>query len=85
MISKKHFLSSLAIGISAVAVLSANAEAKSGEMEKCYGIVKAGQNDCSDSQGKHSCAGGSTKDSSKSDWVLLPKGTCQKIVGGSLK
>lgn len=53
-------------------------------MEKCYGVVKAGQNDCSDKQGKHSCAGGATKDGDKNEWVLLPKGTCTKIVNGIL-
>ena len=84
MINKKSFISSVVIGVGALVAINSNAEAKSKEMEKCYGIVKAGSNDCSDSAGKHSCAGGSTKDSAKNEWILLPKGTCQKIVGGSL-
>lgn len=50
-------------------------------MEKCFGIAKAGQNDCG--SGKTSCAGSSTKDGDKSAWLMVPKGTCNRIVGGS--
>lgn len=51
--------------------------------EKCYGIVKAGMNDCSTATS--SCAGSATKDKQKDAFLLLPKGTCEKIVGASLK
>ena len=51
--------------------------------EKCYGVAKAGKNDCSWSGG--SCAGSATKDAEKGAWMLLPKGACDKIVGGSTK
>lgn len=51
--------------------------------EKCYGVVKAGKNDCQTSN--TACAGTSTKDGQKDAWIYLPKGTCEKIVGGSLK
>lgn len=50
--------------------------------EKCYGVVKASKNDCG-SKG-HACAGQATKDGASDEWVYLPKGTCEKIVGGSL-
>ncbi len=49
--------------------------------EKCYGIVKAGKNDCG--TGKHSCAGVSKADNSPDEWLFMPKGLCDKIVGGS--
>jgi len=49
--------------------------------EKCYGVAKAGQNDCQTAT--HSCAGTSTKDRDKSSWIYVPAGTCTKIVGGS--
>jgi len=52
------------------------------EMEKCYGIVKAGLNDCQ--TGTQSCAGSSTKDNQADAFIFLPKGTCNKIVGASL-
>ncbi len=56
--------------------------AKAG-MEKCMGIVKAGQNDCGTS--KHACAGMSKSDADTGEWVYLPKGTCEKIPGGKVK
>ena len=49
--------------------------------EKCYGISKAGKNDCA--AGAHSCAGQSTMNMDKSSCVYLPKGACEKISGGS--
>lgn len=52
------------------------------EMEKCYGIVKAGMNDCQTS--KHGCAGSATEDRQLDAYIFLPKGTCNKIVGGNL-
>lgn len=58
-----------------------SALAESASMEKCYGIVKKGQNSCGTS--KHSCAGQATVDGDKEEWIYLPKGTCDKIVGGS--
>ncbi len=52
-----------------------------GAKEKCYGVAKAGKNDCA-SNG-HSCSGQATKSGDKKDWVHLPKGACEKIVGGT--
>ena len=53
-----------------------------GNMEKCFGIAKAGKNDC---QTDHSsCAGTSKTDGQKDAWISVPKGACEKIVGGSL-
>jgi uncharacterized membrane protein len=50
--------------------------------EKCYGVVKAGANDCETAT--NSCAGTSTQDGQGDAWVLVPKGLCEKLVGGSL-
>jgi uncharacterized membrane protein len=55
------------------------------KMEKCFGIAKAGKNDCAVKNSSHSCAGQATKDNEKDAFVLLPKGTCEKIAGGSLE
>ncbi len=49
--------------------------------EKCYGISKAGRNDCA--AGAHSCAGQATRAMDKASFVYLPKGACSKIAGGS--
>lgn len=69
----------LAVGLGA-SVNTAMA-AKQG-MEKCYGVVKAGKNDCG-VPNKHSCAAQSKVDGDSQEWVYLPKGSCDKIVGGS--
>ncbi len=73
--------------VAAVTLLTANlaatpAFAAQEGMEKCAGIAKAGMNDCQSAS--HSCAGTATVDGAKDDWVYVPAGTCQKIVGGAL-
>jgi uncharacterized membrane protein len=83
--NKKTFISSVILGIASIAATSTPALAfKYSKMEKCYGVVKAGQNDCSAKSGSHSCAGSAKVDGSKDEWVLLRKGSCERIVGGSL-
>ena len=51
-----------------------------GNMEKCYGVSKAGKNDCQTA--KSSCAGTSKTDSQADAWISVPKGVCDKLVGG---
>ncbi|MEH6345631.1 MAG: DUF2282 domain-containing protein [Bermanella sp.] len=53
--------------------------------EKCAGIAKAGKNDCGALDGSHGCAGQSTLDNADSEWVYVPQGSCEKIVGGVVK
>ena len=57
------------------------AEKKAG-MEKCFGIAKAGMNDCTGKKSSHSCAGQATKDHDPTAYLIVPKGTCDKIAGG---
>ena len=52
-------------------------------MEKCFGIAKAGMNDCK--SGLHGCKGKAKADGEKDSFVLVPNGTCNKIVAGNLK
>ncbi|PWR23967.1 DUF2282 domain-containing protein [Zavarzinia compransoris] len=70
----------LAATVAAAAGLAATA-AQAADNEKCYGVVKAGQNDCQTASS--SCAGTSTVDGQKDAWILVPAGTCAKLVGGS--
>ncbi|MGQ0596960.1 BufA1 family periplasmic bufferin-type metallophore [Aquabacterium sp.] len=49
--------------------------------EKCFGIVKAGQNSCANLSGTHSCAGEAQTDNSPVEWKLVAKGTCAKLGG----
>lgn len=55
-----------------------HAEIPSG-MEKCYGIAKAGKNDCAD--GTTSCEK-SVIDGDPNYFLYVPSGLCSKIVGG---
>jgi uncharacterized membrane protein len=51
------------------------------DKEQCYGIAKAGQNDCASPTGTHSCAGQAKKDDAPDDWKYVAKGTCKSLGG----
>jgi uncharacterized membrane protein len=70
----------LALGVAAA---STGALAAGGDIEKCAGIAKAGKNDCGTS--KSSCAATVKADRDTEAWILVPKGTCEKIAGGHLQ
>ena len=70
----------LTLGAAALATPSFAADKV--DMEKCYGVVKAGKNDCAGPA--HACAGQSKADSGGKEFVTLPKGTCARLAGGSL-
>lgn len=74
----------LAAAIGGLFALNASSAAFAADdnTEKCYGVAKAGKNDCAGPS--HACSGQSKKDSDAREWVKLPKGTCERIVGGSL-
>lgn len=83
--SKKRFVQTavaglvLAVGMGTTAL----ADEHKAEKEKCYGVTKAGKNDCA--TGSSSCAGTSKTDGQKDAFIALPKGTCERLVGGSLE
>jgi uncharacterized membrane protein len=52
------------------------------ERERCYGIAKAGQNDCANAV--HSCAKQARANQDQHEWIAVPKGTCQRLAGGVL-
>jgi uncharacterized membrane protein len=66
---------SLAAGLGMAASGQAAAD---DDMEKCYGISLAGQNDCAAGPGT-TCAGTSTVDYQGNAWTLVPAGTCGDI------
>jgi uncharacterized membrane protein len=49
--------------------------------EKRFGIAKAGQNDCANTSGTHSCAGQSKVDNGADEWKYVAKGTCKSLGG----
>jgi uncharacterized membrane protein len=51
------------------------------EQERCYGIARAGKNDCATSSSV--CSGSAKQDNQKDAWVYVPKGMCVKVAGGS--
>jgi uncharacterized membrane protein len=81
---KKQALISGAVASLIALGLTTTAHAADNAKEKCYGIAKAGKNDCANSTGSHSCAGQTKADNDPSDWKYVAKGTCEKM-GGSEK
>lgn len=52
---------------------------------KCYGIAKAGQNDCGNAAGTHSCAGQSKADYDGGDWKGVKNAAACTEMGGQTK
>ena len=77
-IAASALASLLALGL--VGQAAAQDKPASGK-EKCYGIAKAGQNDCANLSGSHSCAGQSKVDNGPDEWKYVAKGTCASMKG----
>jgi uncharacterized membrane protein len=85
--NNRQMLSAAIGSLLALGLVSGNAIAadKKMDMEKCFGVAKAGKNDCASNKSAHACAGQATKDKDPMDFIAVPKGTCEKISGGALK
>jgi uncharacterized membrane protein len=87
MDSKNRIVTNLVAGLVAAGLAqAATAQSASGhdpkpgaDREKCYGVAKAGQNDCGTAT--HTCAGKAKKDNLADEWKLVAKGTCDKMGG----
>jgi uncharacterized membrane protein len=73
------FVSALALGLAAAAQAHDPADPKG--KERCYGVAKAGQNDCANLAGTHSCAGEAKVDNDPGEWKYVAKGTCKQLKG----
>ena len=82
LVSTAAVASALA-GAVALASFATPQAAGAAELEKCYGVAKAGKNDCKAGAGT-TCAGTSTKDHQGNAFLLVPAGTCEKLAGGSM-
>jgi uncharacterized membrane protein len=76
----------LAAALASVCAANASANGQmgmqaKGEQEKCYGVAKAGQNDCATAT--HGCAGQAAVDNDPAEWRNVAKGSCEKT-GGKL-
>ena len=78
MDSRSKLLHTAIAGVIALGIAPA-ANAQDKDKEKCYGIAKAGQNDCGTAA--HTCAGKSRKDNAPDEWKYVPRGTCEKAGG----
>ena len=79
----KKLLASAAL--TAVLATSVSSVANAAGKEKCYGVAKAGQNDCANLSGSHSCAGQAKEDNDPGEWKIVAKGTCKELGGMSKK
>lgn len=75
LILSSALASALALG------LLAPAAAQSKGKEKCFGVAKAGQNDCASLSGSHGCSGEASEDNLPDEWVYVPSGTCKNLKG----
>ena len=73
----------IASALAAALSMSVASAAQAQETERCYGVAKAGQNDCKTAG--HDCKSQSEADADPDSFVFLPIGTCKKIDGGSLQ
>ncbi len=81
MNKQRLVLSSALASALALGLVSNASAADEKAKEKCYGIAKAGTNDCANLSGSHSCAGQTKSDMSADDWRYVAKGTCKNMNG----
>jgi uncharacterized membrane protein len=77
---KKYVFTATALAAVLSMAVATAAKAEDAKSEACYGVAKAGKNDCKTAA--HACAGKSTADGGV-DFVKVPAGLCDKLVGGS--
>jgi uncharacterized membrane protein len=80
--NQRLILSSALASVLALGLVS-QAAAQDAKKEKCFGIAKAGQNDCANLSGTHSCAGQSKADMGADEWKYVAAGTCKQMGGKS--
>ena len=80
--TQRALIAATAAAVMSLSMVSVPAAAQ--EKEKCFGIAKAGQNDCASVNGAHSCAGQSKVDMDKMEWKYVAKGSCKSMKGLSL-
>lgn len=82
--NQRTMITAAATSLMSLALLSSPALAQNAAKEKCFGIAKAGQNDCANLAGTHSCAGQAKVDNDKGEWKYVAAGTCKTMNGMSM-
>ena len=85
IMDKRHFVKTAASSLLALGIVAAAAPGQAASMDKCFGVAKAGQNDCAGISGLHSCKGSSTTSYDPGDFKAVPTGTCAKMGGLSMQ
>lgn len=80
LVASSALASVLAMGL--LGAVQAQEGAK--DKEKCYGVAKAGSNDCANLSGSHSCAGQNKTAMAVDEWNYVAKGSCAKMGGKTL-
>ena len=82
MQNKRALITAAVAGVLAAGTIALANPAVAGDTdtEKCYGVVKAGKNDCAGNG--HACSGQAKKDADAGEWLSLPKGTCERLLNG---
>lgn len=81
-VSQKIVTATALSGVLALGLSLASTSASAASKEKCYGVAKAGQNDCATK--KSSCVGTSTTDNQADAFIVVPEGLCERLAKGSL-
>lgn len=79
----KHSHAIVNAAVAALVALTAISPASAADKpkgERCYGVAKAGNNDCQTAAS--ACAGSAKQDVDPTAFIYLPEGTCDKITGG---
>ncbi|HEY1131213.1 MAG TPA: DUF2282 domain-containing protein [Roseateles sp.] len=82
--NQRQMITTAAASLMTLAMLTSPAMAQDAAKEKCFGIAKAGQNDCANLSGSHSCAGQAKVDNDKGEWKYVAAGTCKTMGGMSM-
>jgi uncharacterized membrane protein len=83
--NQRTMITAAATSLMSLALLSSPVMAQNAAKEKCFGIAKAGQNDCANLSGSHSCAGQAKVDNDKGEWKYVAAGTCKTMNGMSME
>lgn len=81
---KNSYLYSALVAAVSISVAHAESAPPENNREKCYGVAKAGDNDChgtSRDGEKQSCPGWSEKDNDPYAWSYVLKGKCLQMGG----
>jgi uncharacterized membrane protein len=82
--NNKLLLTTALVSLSALSATAHSVPNAPQAWEKCTGVSKAGMNDCGSLDGSHGCAGMAKADDLDTEWVYVPKGTCEKLSGGEV-